>query len=38
MGGAGVAVLKAGPPNTANSEDCNHMGRKEALLGYDLKE
>ena len=22
----------------ANSEDCNHMGRKEVLLGYDLKE
>jgi hypothetical protein len=22
----------------ANNEDCNHMGRKEALLGYDLKE
>jgi hypothetical protein len=22
----------------SNSEDCNDMGRKEALLGYDLKQ
>jgi hypothetical protein len=22
----------------SNREDCNNMGKKEALLGYDLKE